>query len=65
MKLTEIIVNDFGGSPVAEHNMPCAVCWVNRAILTLNVGAFRPCWDCQKKFVLVKRNFITKFFQAD
>ena len=26
MNLAEIVVDDFSGSPVAEHNMPCAVC---------------------------------------
>ena len=49
MKLAEIVVNDFGGSPIAEHNMPCAVCRTNHAIYDLSAGLFTPCWHCQSK----------------
>lgn len=48
MKLAEIIINDFGGAPFVEHNMPCAVCKVNKAVYDLDSGYFHPCWKCQK-----------------
>lgn len=37
------------GGPWAMHNMPCAVCHTNKAVLHLNEGVFEPCWDCQRK----------------
>lgn len=49
MNLVEIIVDDFGGAPFAEHNMPCAVCWERSAVLFLNAGVFEPCWECQRE----------------
>lgn len=48
MELSPIVVNDFGGAPIAEHNMPCAVCGCCHAVLYLNTGVFLPCWKCQK-----------------
>jgi len=47
MELAEIKVNDWGGAPAADHNMPCAVCRENHAVLNLNTGRFHPCWCCQ------------------
>lgn len=35
------------GGPWAMHDMACAVCHVNYAILNLNTGVFGPCWKCQ------------------
>lgn len=32
----------------ATHNMPCAVCWENKAILLMNQYVFEPCGDCQQ-----------------
>lgn len=53
-KLAEIKVNDFGGSPIAEHNMPCAVCRNSHAVIDLNTGIFHPCWPCQdRQWILV------------
>jgi hypothetical protein len=52
MELARIEVNDFGGSPVAEHNMPCAVCGRRKAVIVLNTGIFEPCWTCQKTWEL-------------
>lgn len=34
---------------LAEHNMPCAVCWSESAVLQINEGHFLPCWECQAK----------------
>lgn len=47
MKLAQIIVNDFDGAPVAEHNFPCAVCQDLPAVLHLPTGIFHPCRLCQ------------------
>lgn len=33
----------------AEHNMNCAVCWVESAVLDMQLGVFLPCWECQGK----------------
>ena len=49
MKLAEIIVDDFGGAPAAEHNMPCAICRERKAVLLLDYGRFAPCWECQRR----------------
>ena len=55
MELAEIKVDDFGGAPVAEHNMPCPVCRKNPAVLLLNDGTFNPCHECSEKgWVTVK-----------
>lgn len=48
MKLLEVQINDYGGAPVADHNMPCAVCQTEPAMLDLNSGVFHPCWMCQR-----------------
>jgi hypothetical protein len=49
VNLAKIEINDFGGAPIAEHNMPCAVCGTNHAVLEIGFGRFSPCWECQKK----------------
>lgn len=49
MNLAKIEVNTFGGSPFAEHNMPCAICREKHAVLNLGGGAMEPCWGCQKE----------------
>jgi hypothetical protein len=33
----------------AKHNMACAVCHENHAVLNMHNGVFLPCWSCQKK----------------
>ena len=48
MELAKIEINDFGGAPVATHNMPCATCLKNHAVYVLSEGHFEPCWDCQR-----------------
>lgn len=47
-ELAKITVNDFGGAPVAEHNMPCPVCGIKHAVLYLNAGIFYPCRQCER-----------------
>lgn len=49
MELAEIEIDDFGGAPVAEHNMPCVVCGARKAVYELSCGRFQPCWGCQEK----------------
>ena len=48
MEIFKPTINDFGGAPFAEHNMPCAICRDEKAVLDLSCGIFRPCWTCQK-----------------
>lgn len=33
--------------PVAEHDMPCAVCHSNPAVYNFDGAIFEPCWQCQ------------------
>lgn len=40
------------GGPWASHNMPCAVCRKESAVLDLNTGIFHPCFTCQQKYEL-------------
>ena len=48
MELTKIeIITD--GGPWADHNMPCAVCWTEHAVLDMHTSRFEPCWKCQAK----------------
>ncbi len=54
MKIAKVKINDFGGAPVAEHNMPCAVCLTEKAVYNLSAnlpksGTFDPCWGCQAR----------------
>lgn len=49
MQLAKIEIDDFGGSPVAEHNFPCPVCGERKAMLCLNTGLFHPCGLCDRK----------------
>lgn len=46
-------INDFGGSPIAEHDMPCSVCLKRPAVYQLSAqvpksGCFDPCRECQE-----------------
>jgi hypothetical protein len=57
--IAEIRFCNFGGSPMAEHNMPCAECVKEPAVVQLtsnkSVPTFQPCWACQTKgWVTVK-----------
>lgn len=47
MELAKIEVVVHG--PIAEHNMPCAVCREEHAVLDLSCGAMRPCWECENE----------------
>jgi hypothetical protein len=38
MKIAKIVINDFGGSPVCEHNMPCTVCGIKHAVYDMSNG---------------------------
>ncbi len=54
MEMMKVKIDDFGGAPIAEHNMPCAVCHKKKAVYNLSAGhaksgVFDPCWDCEKK----------------
>ena len=60
-KLLDIKINDFGGSPFADHNYPCPVYPENKAVLVINRGYFQPSWIAQKKgFKLVKLDTLTQ-----
>lgn len=41
------IVEDHG--LFAEHDMACAVCGINKAMLAMNNGVFWPCDTCRQK----------------
>lgn len=49
---------------VAEHDMPCAVCLVGKAVLDLNEGIFQPCWFCRSEFRLVRRRWWHRLIPA-
>lgn len=34
---------------IPEHNFPCPVCRKKHAVYYVNMRAFTPCWNCQKK----------------
>ena len=56
-------VEDFGGAPVAVHDMPCAVRWQSGdpAVLDISTGVFHPGWKAQEQgWRLVKA---TSFWQ--
>lgn len=65
MELAKIEWNDFGGAPICEHNMPCAVCWTKPAVYLMNDSHFEPCWKCQEKgwkLIQVKKKRSWKFW---
>lgn len=47
MPIHKPVVNDFGGAPIADHDVACPVCWINKAKLVLNTGVFQPCEECR------------------
>jgi hypothetical protein len=48
MKIHEpVIVSD--GGPWAEHDMACAVCHEETAVLDIGTGVFHPCWRCARQ----------------
>jgi hypothetical protein len=52
---THIPIIKTDGGPWAMHDMACAVCHINPAVLDLNTGIFQPCWSCFESFSLVKK----------
>jgi len=66
MKLAEIKVETFGGSPLALHNMPCACCHTNYAVLDLSTGIFQPCWGCRGRgwHVAKKSGYLDSLWQS-
>lgn len=49
MKLAVIKTVTHDSGLAATHNMPCAVCRTQHAVLDLPTGRFQPCWECQRK----------------
>ena len=48
MDIFEIECDDPTGSGMLMgHNMPCAICTVEHAVVSCNTGIFAPCWKCQ------------------
>lgn len=41
--------------PAAIHDMVCAVCQQNHAVLDLSVGHYLPCWRCQRDGYMLVR----------
>lgn len=41
------IVTD--GGPWATHDMACAVCHENKAVIDVATAIFSPCWSCQRE----------------
>lgn len=65
MKLADIQVVTDGG-PWAKHNMPCAKCGKNKAVIQLWDSTFQPCWECQREgWKLVKVPKILQRFLKD
>jgi len=62
MDIFKPTINDFGGSPFCEHNMPC-FCLKNKAVYNLSEGTFGLCWECRKIFKIRKINFLDSMFQ--
>lgn len=64
MELAKIEVVVHG--PAATHNMPCAVCRQNHAVLNLSTGIMGPCWTCTGKgYAVVRyRSWWRRVFEA-
>jgi len=50
--------------PVAIHNMPCAVCRHNKAVLNMNTEIFHPCWRCQELGYKVRRSWWARILHS-
>ena len=46
--------------PFQNHNYLCAVCREKFAVIECWHGILQPCWDCQKKYKIVKLNWADK-----
>ena len=49
MKLLKVEFNDFGGAPVMEHNMPCAIHQDEPAVYVAHRGILEPSWKARKE----------------
>lgn len=45
-----------------DHNYLCAVCKTNSGIQDCHSGILQPCWKCQKKYRVMKVNWLTRLF---
>lgn len=57
--MAEFVYRDCGPGGM-EHNYLCAVCRKESAVLECNTGILQPCWECQKKYKLVRLNWIDR-----
>lgn len=67
--LAEYKYNDFGGSPVAEHNFPCPICQEEPAVVHMWNHTFNPCRKCGNYWKTINLNswfkrFVYKFIFA-
>lgn len=46
-----------------EHNYLCAVCRDSLAVIETWHGILQPCWDCQKKYKLIKKSWFDKLLK--
>ena len=46
--------------PMMEHNYLCAVCRNKAAVINTNTGILNPCWDCQKKYKVIKITWLDR-----
>jgi hypothetical protein len=72
MELFKPTINDYGGSPIAEHDMPCPICTNGYAVYNLSEnlpksGVFDPCSECEQKGWFISRvqpnDFIGRFLR--
>ena len=43
---------------IMEHNYLCAVCREGKAVINTSTGILHPCWNCSKKYRLIKRHWL-------
>ncbi|HEX2549451.1 MAG TPA: hypothetical protein VHM20_06460 [Gammaproteobacteria bacterium] len=46
--------------PMAEHNYLCACCRKKSAVLEMHIGILQPCWECQRKYKLIRLTWIDR-----
>jgi hypothetical protein len=49
--------------PSMEHNYLCAVCRLEKAVINCNTGILNPCWKCQKRYMVIKKNWLDRLFR--
>ena len=63
VELADITVYVHDSMMLATHNYPCYICKTNKAVYSMNIGIFEPCWECQKKgYKIVKVTKIKSWF---